>query len=141
MYPPFHVGYAFREPLPSSNSVQISLAFMLVVVICNSLKVLAIYRTLKQCFPCQVILTSSDGVSSYVERPDVIALGLCTLERKDIIKQIRDPRSPGPGNTTHVFLSRALENAGFRTCSCKWCPNQTKNFSSLMDLSVGQPRL
>lgn len=90
MFPPFHIDYAFSEPLPNSSSVHISLAFMVVVVTCNAAKTIVIYRTLKEPLYLQ-ILTFGDAVSSFLEQPDATTHGLCTLEKKDIIDRVRNP--------------------------------------------------
>ncbi|RDW74212.1 hypothetical protein BP5796_07654 [Coleophoma crateriformis] len=90
MFPPFHIDYAFSETLQTSNSIQISLAFMLVVVICNALKIFVIYQTLQERLSSQ-ILTFGDAVSSFLEHPDPTTAGLCTLERSDIIMHLKNP--------------------------------------------------
>jgi hypothetical protein len=92
MVPPFHIDYAFSEPVQNSSSIQISLAFMLVVVTCNSLKMAVIYRTLKEPLFSQILIFG-DAVSSFLEHPDPTTVGFCTLEKGDIIKNLQNPSS------------------------------------------------
>jgi len=91
-FPPFHISYAFSDPAPSGCSIQISLAFMLVVVICNALKILVIYRTLKEPLASQ-ILTFGDAVSSFLEHPDPTTVGFCTIEKEEIVDRLQNPHS------------------------------------------------
>jgi hypothetical protein len=108
MFPPFHIDYAFSEPVENSSSVQISLVFMLVVVTCNALKMIVIYRTLKEPLSSQ-ILTLGDAVSSFLEHPDPITVGFCALEKGDIMRNLKTP------NSDHVkpwqYHRRFVENS------------------------------
>jgi hypothetical protein len=92
MFPPFHIDYAFSKPVEDSCSVQISLAFMLVVVTCNALKMAVIYRTLKEPLFSH-ILTFGDAVSSFLEYPDPTTVGFCILEKGDIINNLQNKSS------------------------------------------------
>lgn len=78
-YTAHHVAYAFSTHVPQSSSIQIARVFMVVVVICNLLKAVAIFFTLRDSFSRQ-ILTLGDAVSSYLKSPDLSTVGACILD-------------------------------------------------------------
>ena len=81
------VAYAFSTHVPQSSSIQIARVFMVVVVICNLSKTVAIFFTLRDSFS-QQILTLGDAVSSYLKSPDLSTLGACILDNKKLIRNI-----------------------------------------------------
>ena len=83
----FHVAYGLSTHVPQSSSIQIARVFMIVVIICNLLKTVAIFFTLRDSFS-QQILTLGDAVSSYLESPDISTLGACILKRKKLVRNI-----------------------------------------------------
>jgi hypothetical protein len=82
-----HVSYALSSPRRNSSSVQIGLVFMVVVILCNLLKVSSIYFTLRGGFARQ-ILTVGDAVSSYLKRPDTSTVGACLFSRSKLIDAV-----------------------------------------------------
>jgi hypothetical protein len=131
MYPPFHIDYAFSEPVPNSSSVQLSLAFMLVVIICNALKILVIYRTLKEPLSSQ-ILTFGDAVSSFLEDPDPTTVGLCTLEKEEIMKSVQSPHTSSDFVKPWQYRRRFI---GDRSVG-RWVSNIFLWVPSLLDLRL-----
>jgi hypothetical protein len=88
--PPVQLGMGFSQPLINSSSIQVALPFMLVVVVCNALKVLAVYYTLRES-SSQHLVTQGDAISSFLERPDPTTLGYCTLDKETIVKVVNKP--------------------------------------------------
>lgn len=88
MDPPWHVGYAFAEPRIGGSAVQVSISFMGVVVVCNAVKMLAIYCTLRGSYSSQII-TQGDAVASFLQRPDFLTIGFCTTDKKALVRAVR----------------------------------------------------
>ena len=82
-----HVAYGISTHVPQSSSIQIAWVFIVVVIISNLLKTVAIFFTLRDSFS-QQILTMGDAVSSYLESPDISTLGACILKRKKLVRNI-----------------------------------------------------
>ena len=80
-YTAHHVAYGLSTHVPQSSSIQIARVFIVVVIICNLLKTVAIFFTLRDSFS-QQILTMGDAVSSYLESPDASTLGACILKKR-----------------------------------------------------------
>jgi hypothetical protein len=98
MTPPLQVnGSSYSQPLENSSSIQIALPFMLVVVICNALKIIAVYYTLHESFT-QHIVTQGDAIASFLERPDPTTFGYCSLDKKPMIESYSSikPKDPDP---------------------------------------------
>ena len=86
-YTTHHVHYGLSTHVPQSSSIQIARVFIVVVIICNLLKTVAIFFTLRDSFS-QQILTLGDAVSSYLKSPDLSTLGACILDRKELVRTI-----------------------------------------------------
>ena len=82
-----HVAYGLSTHVPQSSSIQIARVFIVVVIISNLLKTVAIFFTLRDSFS-QQILTIGDAVSSYLISPDLSTLGACILDRKKLVRNI-----------------------------------------------------
>lgn len=80
-----HVQYGFSTHVPQSSSIQIARAFIVVMIICNLLKTIAIFFALQNSFS-QQILTLGDAVSSYLKSPDLSTLGACILDKKKLVR-------------------------------------------------------
>ena len=81
------VAYGLSTDVPHSSSIQIAWVFIVVVIICNLLKTVAIFFTLRDSFS-QQILTLGDAVSSYLKTPDPSTLGACILDRKNLVRNV-----------------------------------------------------
>ena len=86
-YTTHHVAYGLSTRVPQSSSIQIARVFIVVVIICNLLKTVAIFFTLRDSFS-QQILTLGDAVSSYLKSPDLSTLGACILDKKKLVRNI-----------------------------------------------------
>jgi hypothetical protein len=89
---PLHIAYALVEPITDSSSVQIGLSFMIVVIISNVAKFMAILFTLRD-FSSSLLLTAGDALASFLKRPDLTTVGMCNLKRQEIINRLRRPQN------------------------------------------------
>jgi hypothetical protein len=83
----FRIAYAYCDTgLERKGSmVQIALPFMVIVVICNAVKVIAIYLALYESYS-YLIITQGDAISSFLERPDLTTVGKCSLDKEELLK-------------------------------------------------------
>ena len=79
-----NVLYAFALKIPGGSSVQISLYFMIVVIICNILKATAMVMTYFDPSP-DLLVTLGDAIASFLETPDPATKGVCTLSREELL--------------------------------------------------------
>jgi hypothetical protein len=116
---PIHIAYALVEPVGDGSSVQIGLYFMIVVIISNLAKFLAILSTLKESSSLRLV-TTGDAIASFLERPDMTTIGMCNLKREEIINQIRSTQNiqSAPWHSSRLYLLSAImpnELAAFST--------------------------
>ena len=90
-----HVSYGLSTHVTQSSSIQIARVFIIIVIICNVLKTVAIFFTLRDS-SSQQILTLGDAVSSYLKSPDVSTLGACLLGKKKLVKNISHGKKHKP---------------------------------------------
>ena len=83
----FHVAYGLSTHAPQSSSVQISWAFITVVILCNFVKTVAIFFTLRHSYS-QQILTLGDAISTYLQHPEQSTIGACLLSKKDLLESV-----------------------------------------------------
>lgn len=100
MYPPWHIGYSLAESLHKGSAVQISIAFIAVVIICNAIKTIAIYLTLKGSYSAQII-TQGDAISTFLQVPDTATVGRCLAEKHALIQGIQYPQHATEGKWSH----------------------------------------
>jgi hypothetical protein len=105
---PIHIAYALVEPVGDGSSVQIGLYFMIVVIISNLAKFLAILSTLKESSSLQLI-TTGDAIASFLERPDMTTIGMCNLKKEKIINQIHSTQNmeSAPWHSRRLYLLAA----------------------------------
>ena len=108
-YTTFRVSYGLSTHIPQSSSIQIARVFIVVVIICNLLKTVAIFFTLRDSFS-QQILTLGDAVSSYLESPDLSTLGACILKKKKVVRNIShgEKHRPRSGGVVECTICLAL---------------------------------
>ncbi|KAF2496744.1 hypothetical protein BU16DRAFT_537894 [Lophium mytilinum] len=83
-----HVRHAFADKLPGTSSVQMSLYFLIVVIVCNIMKLTAMVLAYRS-FSADYVVTLGDAVSSYLERPDPVTVGLCALDCEDLVRKFQ----------------------------------------------------
>ncbi|KAH8732907.1 hypothetical protein GQ44DRAFT_639726 [Phaeosphaeriaceae sp. PMI808] len=83
------VPHVFTERLQTASRIQLSLMFLIIVIVCNSAKLLAmlwiVFMEQKD-----YIVTLGDGVSSFLERPDPTTERMCILSKSEIIHEVAD---------------------------------------------------
>jgi hypothetical protein len=89
---PLQIAYALVEPISNSSSLQLGLLFMVIVVVSNVAKFVAILLTLREPLSSHLV-TTGDAIASFLERPDLVTVGMCNLESREIIKQLRGPQN------------------------------------------------
>lgn len=106
---PIHIAYALVEPVGDGSSVQIGLYFMIVVIISNLAKFLAILSTLKES-PSLQLVTTGDAIASFLERPDMTTIGMCNLKREKIINRNRSTQNieSAPWHGRRLYLLAAI---------------------------------
>lgn len=106
---PIHIEYALVELVGDGSSVQIGLYFMIVVIISNLAKFLAILSTLKESSSLQLV-TNGDAIASFLERPDMTTIGMCNLKREKIIHRIRGTQNIelAPWHLRRLYLIAAI---------------------------------
>lgn len=75
-------AFSFRETYLHGNKVELSFAFMTVVIICNAIKAAVMFATLQQNF--STFLTIGDAIASFMETPDRTTVGFCTMPKEQI---------------------------------------------------------
>jgi hypothetical protein len=87
-----HVAYAFARVVQSGNSsLEISLFFMLIVIVSNLVKAIAMLLVLLDERPVYLV-TVGDAIASFLETPDPVTLDLCTLSKDDLLLKFgREP--------------------------------------------------
>ncbi|KAI4263476.1 MAG: hypothetical protein L6R42_001378 [Xanthoria sp. 1 TBL-2021] len=95
-----HTSYGLSTHIPQSSSIQVARMFLVVVMVCNVLKTIAIYFTLRESLSSQ-ILTLGDAVSSYLEPPDLGTMGACILSRRKLARNSSHGEKHGPAQWQH----------------------------------------
>jgi hypothetical protein len=108
MNPPLRLDSGYSEPRSTASAIQIALPFMIVVVLCNALKLIAIYYTLKESFSEHVI-TQGDAIASFLEYPERSTLGLCTLDKWDLVDRDIIMSELKNGNLGHFSTQSQLK--------------------------------
>jgi hypothetical protein len=73
--------------VPSRSRIQLSLRFMIIVIICNAVKLgMMIWVLLWE--KSEFIVTLGDGAASYLETPDPNTEGLCVLSKDAIVTMV-----------------------------------------------------
>lgn len=88
-----HVSYAFAVATTENSAVQISLYFMLIVVICNITKATAMLLTFLDGGSARLV-TMGDAVASFLEAPDWASEGFCVASRNTLLG-LPDDINPG----------------------------------------------
>lgn len=84
-----HISYAYSKPVKNGAMVQIALPFMVIVVICNAVKVLVIYFTIRETFTSS-LLTQGDAIESFLRTPDISTVGKCMMDKDAATLALKD---------------------------------------------------
>ena len=85
--PSVTISYALSQQLNDGSQIQISLAFILVVIGCNLVKVFVIYTTIKLTSNASFrpLITGGDAIASFLENPEPMTTSKCLYDRKRIM--------------------------------------------------------
>jgi hypothetical protein len=84
-----HVSHVFAQRLDTASRIQLSLTFLVIVIICNSMK---LFTMLWVVFMEQkdYIVTLGDGAASFLERPDPTTERMCILSKPAIVHEVSE---------------------------------------------------
>jgi hypothetical protein len=82
-----NIAWAYSIRLEDDNELQISLLFMLVVIIFNIVKVITMYLVYRDCQD-EHLITVGDAVSSYLQRPEPLSKGYCALSKQQLLLRL-----------------------------------------------------
>jgi hypothetical protein len=83
------VPHAFAKRLDTVSRIQLSLTFLTIVIVCNSVKLLTMLWVV---FAEQrdYLVTLGDGAASFLERPDPTTERMCILSKPEIVREVAD---------------------------------------------------
>lgn len=76
----FPVQYCLAQPVPERCGLGVAVSLLIVVIVCNAIKVLYIFWTLARLAGFQPLLAVGDAVVSFLERPDDTTKNLGPIE-------------------------------------------------------------
>jgi hypothetical protein len=123
------VSHAFAERLDTASRIQLSLTFLIIVIVCNSVKLLTmLWVVLME--RKNYLVTLGDGAASFLERPDSITERMCILSKPEIAREVAEIPLKIDHNDQ---LSRIMTNTGKR-----WVKQSTTYSSALnRDREIG----
>jgi hypothetical protein len=77
------VEYCLSERVPDICRLQFAIPIMVVVLICNFVKLLCMSLTIWKCTEFSMV-TLGDAISNFLERPDPYTNGMCLVTKKEI---------------------------------------------------------
>lgn len=119
-----HVEKAFAKVVQPQSRIQISLDFMIVVIVFNALK-LAIMVWVLTTDKNDYLVTLGDAVSSFLERPDPITRRQCMLDKENMLMKIGQFPYHVKGEEEIVRRRFDERSPG------KWLPQTQRYFASL----------
>ncbi|KAF2831463.1 hypothetical protein CC86DRAFT_314833 [Ophiobolus disseminans] len=124
-----HVSSFFATRVGTASRIQLSLTFLIIVIVCNSVKLLTmmwvVFRERQH-----YIVTLGDGAATFLERPDPTTERMCILSKPEITHDVANAALKNQYNDS---LSRLMSQSGR-----KWV-KQTTTFSNALnrDREVG----
>jgi hypothetical protein len=102
------VHQAYVKRLDTASRIQLSLTFLIIVIVCNAVKLLTmlwvVFMEQKD-----YIVTLGDGAASFLERPDPTTERMCILSKTEIVREVAD----APYRSKHDDnLSRLMAQSG-----------------------------
>ncbi|KAL9601249.1 MAG: hypothetical protein Q9219_002654 [cf. Caloplaca sp. 3 TL-2023] len=80
MYAHYPVQYCFSEPVQGRSKIQLSIIFMVVVILCNAVKVLCMFLTLRHQLSAPLV-TIGDAIQSFLQEPDPTTEDMCWADK------------------------------------------------------------
>jgi hypothetical protein len=87
-----HVTHAFAKNLDTASRIQMSLTFLIIVIVCNSVKLLTMLWVV-MVERKDYLVTLGDGAASFLERPDSTTERMCILSKPEITSEVSDTTS------------------------------------------------
>ncbi|KAL0255108.1 hypothetical protein SLS55_009637 [Diplodia seriata] len=84
----FEVDYCLSEKLPGQCSLNVTVSLLLVVIVFNLIKLVAIISTISM-IRDNPLITIGDAVASFIQEEDVTTRGMCLLSRDDVVQQTK----------------------------------------------------
>jgi hypothetical protein len=82
-----HIDFACGRNVPTRSRIQLSLRFMVIVILCNAVKLgMMLWVLLRE--NSDFIVTIGDGVASYLDSPDPNTKALCVLSKDAIVTMV-----------------------------------------------------
>lgn len=86
-----HIRNAFvKSNLATPSRIHLSLTFMIIVIVCNALKLMTMIGVLLHKRD-DYIVTLGDGAASFLERPDPTTERMCVMTKEEVIAELNDP--------------------------------------------------
>ncbi|KAH0563315.1 hypothetical protein GP486_002121, partial [Trichoglossum hirsutum] len=79
-----NVRYCLSELVPERCKLQFSLHIMVVVILCNAVKVVCLAMTGRR-MKARKLATLGDAVESFLVRPDAVTEGMCLVDMKEVV--------------------------------------------------------
>jgi hypothetical protein len=105
-----HVPQVFAQKLDTDSRIQLSLIFLIIVIVCNSIK-LPTMLWVAFMERKDYLVTLGDGAASFLEHPDPTTQRMCILSKQDIVREVADAPSKAHHNDQ---LSRLVTQSGKR---------------------------
>jgi len=83
-----HVTRAFATCVGTASRIQLSLTFMIIVIVCNTTKLITMIWIVSV-ERKDYIVTLGDGAASFLETPDPSTERLCVLSKPEIVREIK----------------------------------------------------
>jgi hypothetical protein len=99
----YSIDYCLSERVPDVCRLQFSLHIMLIVILCNTVKLICILLTLMK--RDETLITMGDAIASFLCRPDPMTRGMGTATMADF-KSAYWPSSPQPRKWSYVRYFR-----------------------------------
>lgn len=117
------VDYCLSEPVVGQCKVSLVPTFLIIVCICNALKIVTFVLTLRLAPREQTLVTQGDAIQSFIDRPDLRFSGMCLATKEDFMSldgmsQIWSSENMPDGwrvrqaKHLHVLHAKAMQNGG-----------------------------
>jgi hypothetical protein len=103
-----HVSHTYAYKVDTASRIQLSLTFLIIVIVCNSVKLLAMLWVVfleRQ----EYIVTLGDGASTFLRSPDPKTERMCILSKPEVVREVAE----APESSKHDDqLARLVTQSG-----------------------------
>lgn len=110
--PPVHVWSIESVVLRDGSKVQVILSYMLVVILCNALKVVVMWHLWRRSH-VEYFTTTGDAVQSFLQRPDRSTIGMCMETRHSLVDLMKTEQNR---RTAHMTVQYQRQDHGNLVC-------------------------